>query len=114
MHLDIKLPDISKQLGILGRVAAVILALTAIGGGYAFYRNVIWRPNVNVVSVNWNNQIADLLISGKQKKLYGNSVLWISGKWGVRFGYTNGIANRVELVQDDLVHMILEINKATV
>lgn len=110
--MDIKLPDLSRQLGVLGKVAAVILALTAIGGGYAFYRNVIWRPHINVTNVDWNNQVADILIGNKQKKLYGNSVLWISGKWGVRFGYTNGVTNRVELVQDDLVYAVLETNKS--
>lgn len=109
--MDIKIPDLSKQLGILGRVAAVVLAITALGGGYAFYRNNIWRPKVNVSNVDWNKQIADVLIGNKQKKLYGNSILSAGGKWGIRFGFTNGIATRLELVQDNLVYQILEVNK---
>lgn len=112
--MDIKIPDISKQLGTLGRVAAVILAITAIGGGYAFYRNSIWRPKVSVISVDWNNQIASIMTGKKQKQLYGNSKLAAGGKWGVRFGFTNGVANRIELVQDDLVYQVLQVNKATI
>lgn len=109
--MDIQIPDLSKQLGTLGRVAAIVLAVTAIGGGIAFYRNNIWRPRVNVSNVDWNNQTADVLIGSKQKKLYGNSVLSAGGKWGVRFGYTNGIPDRIELIQDDLVYHVLETNK---
>src|SRR5438105_2810889 len=110
-NLDIKIPDVSKQLGTLGRVAAVILAITAIAGGISFYRNNIWRPTVKVINVNWDAQTATVLIGNKQKTLYGNSVLSAGAKWGIRFGFTNNNPDRVELVQDDLVYKILETNK---
>ena len=112
--MDINLPDISRQLKTLGTVAAVILSITAIAGGYSFYRNNIWQPKVSVVNVDWNNQTADVMIGKKRKQIFGNSNLSAGGKWGVRFGFTNGIANRIELIQDDLVYQVLEINKAII
>ena len=108
--MQIQIPDLSKQLGTVGKVAAVILAVSAIAGGYAFYRNNIWHPKVTVVNVDWDNQTADLLISKKSKKLFGNSIIYAGGNWGIRFGTTKNIANRIELVQDGLVRDVLKTN----
>lgn len=112
--MEIQIPSISKQLGTLGKVAAIAFAVTAIAGGYMFYRNNIWQPRVIVSNIDWDNQTADVSIGNKQKSLYGNSVLASGGKWGVRFGFTNGIANRIELVQDGLVYRILQTNKGVI
>lgn len=109
--MDIELPDISRQLSTLGKVAAFILAATAIAGGYAFYKNKIWRPSVKIGTVDWINQVADITINKSNKKLYSDSVLSAGGNWGVRFGFTEGKADRIELVQDNLVHTVFIIQK---
>ena len=108
------MPDLSKQLGIIAKVAAVILAITAIGGGYAYYRNNIWHPKIKVINVDWEKQIANVMIGSKQKTLYGDSILSAGSKWGVHFGFTNGNANRIELIQDGLVYEVLEIKKGVI
>lgn len=109
--MDIKLPDLSKQIATIGKVAAIVTVVGAVVGAYAFYRNNIWRPKITVINVDWDKQIADVIVGGKTKRLYPNSILSVGGKWGIQFGFANNIAERIELVQNRLVYDVLATNK---
>lgn len=111
--MEIKLPELSKQFRRLGNVAAVVFSITAIAGGYVFYKNNIWHPTVHVIDVDWSNEVARVMIGKKETTLYGNSTLFAGGAWGVRFGFTNGSATRIELVQDGIVRNTLTTNQNT-
>lgn len=102
----------------LSTIAIVITSMIGIAGGYLWYRSNLWKPSIEVISVDFQNAVCNLLINGKEKILYGNSTLAAGANWGVRFG-TTGTDNEnfydtIELVKEDRVYDIYTINKLRV
>jgi len=82
---DIKL-KITKGTRTLVRIAAVVGAITVIAGGYTFYLNNIWKPNVKVLLVDFTKGYAELLFEGKKLILEGDAIVLLDGDWGIKFG----------------------------
>ena len=80
------LKSISNTTKTLVRIAGVIGAVTVIGGGYAFYLNNFWEPDVVVDKVDFNTGIAELTFQKKKIILEGDATYLLGGDWGVRFG----------------------------
>jgi hypothetical protein len=95
------------------KVAGISAAVVAITNVYAFYRNNIWQPKVEVKSVDFKKGVAELIINGKPITIKGDSSYLIRGVWGVKFGYTfkgNGqrVYDRIEILKNGLVHGVIK------
>ena len=75
---------LSKTTNNIIKVAAVVGAITVIAGGWAFYLNNLWKPKVEVLSVDFTNGVAVMKYDGKEIKLVGDAVYcryFINGYW---------------------------------
>jgi hypothetical protein len=98
---------------LLLKVAGISAAFIAIFSAFTFYKNNIWHPKVEVVSVDYKNGVAKILINGKPFLLKGDSSYLISYDWGIKFGYTfkgNGerIYDRIEILKGNMVHSVIK------
>ena len=86
------------------QIAAFAGAVAAIGGGWLWYQNYIWKPSIVIKSVDYNNGVAEVIINGKNIVLLGDATISARGSWAVRFGsnYTNGAYryDRIELTRN--------------
>ncbi len=98
--------DAGKYLKTLNILIVIGGGISVIAAAYTFYRSNLWKPKIEVIKIDYKKGEADVVINGKQKKLYGNSTLAASGTWGVRFNSDTwgGKYNRVEIVKDDNVY----------
>lgn len=81
---------IENQSKIVLKVVAVATVITALGGAYFFFINNVWKPNVKVLSVDFENGFATVEMPfGRIVNIYGDSQFLISGGWGVKFGTVN-------------------------
>jgi hypothetical protein len=104
--------DISKGEEILLKVASVGAALLGVVAVYSFYKNNIWKPKVNVKTVDFKNGIAELEVDGKPFILRGDSSYLIAFDWGIKFGTTfkpNGVRtyDRIEILKRNLVQKVV-------
>jgi hypothetical protein len=103
---------VSKTSDILIKIAAVVGAITVIAGGYTWYINTLWKPSVEVVSVDFETGTSTLKVGGKTILLQGDSTYYINADWGIRFGMTRVdnkvIYNRLELTKKGMVYEYLE------
>ena len=99
--------NLSKTSDRILKVAAVVGAITVIAGGYTWYLNNIWKPKVEVLSVDFTNGVAEIKYDDKIIDLEGDAIYWINADWGVRFGsiIINGKIqyDRVELLKKGMV-----------
>ena len=105
---------ISRATNTIIQVAAVVGAITVIAGGYSFYLNNIWKPKVEIVSVDFNKGEAEVKVKDKKIQVYGDASFLIGADWGVRFGgtYIDGKYqyNRIELTKKNMVVDYLKEN----
>ena len=104
--------DISRGEEILLKVASVGAALLGVVAVYSFYKNNIWKPKVNVKTVDFKNGIAELEVDGKPFILRGDSSYLIAFDWGIKFGTTfkpNGVRtyDRIEILKRNLVQKVV-------
>jgi len=98
-----------KNMNVLFTIAGGLWALWTV---YLIVRN-IRHPKVTVQSVDYNNGQAAITVGGKEETLYKNSTVSAGADWGVRFnGPDDATINRIELINNDLVHEILDTKKA--
>ena len=102
---------ISGKGTIIAEFAAFSLSIIAIVNVYAFYRNNIWKPTIEIKDVDYDNAVANMLIDGREFTLRGNSHYLISYDYGIAFGTTNeknGVQyDRIELLKRDMVQRVL-------
>ena len=107
---DLKV-QFSKTTNILLQVAGIVGAITIIAGGYTFYLNYLWKPNVTVLDVDFVNGIAHLKFGSKTIEVSGDAAFLLGGDWGIKFGsiYKDGIYyyDRSELVRKGMVYEYL-------
>jgi hypothetical protein len=107
--------NLSKTNERILRIAAIVGAITVIAGGYTFYLNNVWRPKVEILSVDFNTGIAKIKYKGKEIDLEGDAVYWLNGDWGIKFGNihkSNGdFYDRIELVKKGMVVEYLKNNQ---
>ena len=79
---------VSKTSDVIIKVAAVVGAITVIGGAYTYYLNNIWRPKVIIDEIDFNNGLAKVRVGRKQYTIFGDATFLINtyGDWGIRFG----------------------------
>lgn len=105
--------NLEKQLKTMNTIFAIAGGLWAVWTVYTIIRN-IEHPNVSVKSVDYQNGLAVVNIGKKEQTLYKNSTLSAGADWGVRFnGPDADNINRIELINNDLVHEIIHsVSKA--
>ncbi len=86
------------------KIAAVVAAVTAIAGGYTWYINNIWKPNVTVLMVDFTQGVAQVQVGKKAPiDIYGDASFSIGGNWAVRLGSTGNTYDSLELTKSGLV-----------
>ena len=104
---DVLKVKLTKTNDVIIKVAAIIGAVTIIAGGYTWYLNNIWKPHIEVVSVDFDNGTAQLKHKSKVIDLDGDSIYWINADWGLRLGaiVDNGILkyDRIDLLKKGMV-----------
>jgi hypothetical protein len=98
---------LTKTNEIIIKAAAIIGAITVIAGGYTFYLNNIWKPKVEVVSVDFKQGILEFKFQGKTVQVFGDSNYYLAGDWSIQLGSTNlsGENNydRIQLLKKGMV-----------
>lgn len=108
------LTEVQKK--VIG-IASLSVAVLAIVNAYAFYKNNLWSPSIEIVDIDYKNGIANLLISKKPFRLRGDSSFLIGYDWGIRFGATQlgnkRVYDRIEVLKRNLVHKVLRTKEDT-
>lgn len=104
--------DISKGEEFLFKAASIGAAILGLIAVYSFYKNNLWKPNIKVKSVDYQNTVAELEIDGKPFILRGESPYLISYDWGIKFGFSpkpdgRRIADRIEILKRSFVKDVL-------
>jgi hypothetical protein len=77
---------ITRGTKTLIRIAAVVGAITVIAGGYTFYLNNVWKPNIEIILVDFTKGYAELKYHNRKLILEGDAVVLLAGDWGIKFG----------------------------
>jgi len=104
----LNLSEVQKR--VIG-IASISVAVLALVNAYAFYKNNLWSPKIEIEDIDYKNGIAKLSISGKPFILRGDSSFLIGYDWGIRFGATQvgnkRVYDRIEVLKRNLVHKVL-------
>jgi hypothetical protein len=100
-----------KAKQILSEVGIIATSLAAIGTAYFLYMNNLWTPSVTLVSADYQNGTAQILVNGSTITLYLNEKYACGWGWDVEFGtdYSNNL-QRVQLVKNLQVYQVLSTN----
>ena len=106
---------LSKGTQILLQTAAIAAAFTAIGAGYVFFLNYVWKPDVEVLEADFNLGVAKVKVGRVRPKILeinGDTTYQILGEWGIRFGTIikesgETVYNRIELIRKGMVYQYL-------
>jgi hypothetical protein len=106
--------QLSRTTDIFLKSAAIIAGVTALAGGYAFVLNYVYKPKVQVLSVDYDNGIATIKVGSlftKNIDINGDTTFHLVGDWGIRFGTIlqgdKTVYNRLELVRKGMVNEYL-------
>ena len=103
-NIKIKL---SKTSDTIIKVAGIVGAITVIAGGYTWYLNNIWKPKVEVLSVDFAKGIAKIKYKNEVIDLEGDAIYWLNADWGIRLGSIHSdeqsYYNRIELLKKGMV-----------
>jgi hypothetical protein len=106
--------DLSKANERILKIAAIVGAITVIAGGYTFYLNNVWKPKIEIISVDFNAGVAKIKYKGKEITLEGDAIYWLNGDWGIKFGNIHksdgNFYDRIELVKKGMVVEYLKNN----
>jgi hypothetical protein len=101
--------NLEKQLKTMNTIFAIAGGLWAVWTVYLIVRN-IQHPKVSIKSVDYSKGRAVINIGSREENLFKNSTISAGADWGVRFnGPDSDTIDRIELVNNDLVHEILHI-----
>ena len=103
---DVKI-KLTKTNDILIKVAATIVAITAIANGYQFYINQLWKPKVEILSIDFNQGVLQFKFQGKTYQVYGDSNYFLAGDWSIQLGSTKladgAKYDRIQLLKKGMV-----------
>jgi hypothetical protein len=106
---DIKI-KLNKGTNVLIKVAAIGAAVISLGAAYSFFLSYIYKPKIEVAEVDFTLGKARIRVLGLFPNVFeinGETIHFIAGEWGVRFGSINigGTIkyNRIELVRNNMV-----------
>lgn len=98
---------VSKTSDVIIKIAAFVGAITIIGGAYSYYLNNIWRPDVEIQTIDFQRGVAVVRVGNQVIDVFGDSTFLIksAGNWGIRFGTSkfNNDYDRLELVKNGMV-----------
>jgi len=101
---------LSTGTDILIRAAAIAAAIVSLGAGYSFFLSYIYKPKIEVLSVDFGTGKARIKVIGLYAQVIeieGETIYQISGDWGVRLASTvvsgESKYNRIELVRKGMV-----------
>jgi hypothetical protein len=109
-------PLFEKESKLVLKIVAIATVITALGGGYYFFINNVWKPKVKVLSVDFENGFATVEMPfGRKVNIYGDSQFLINGEWGVKFGTINKGGKtsyeNLQLLKHGLVDEYLDTSK---
>jgi len=88
-YKDVLKLKLTKTNDIIIKAAAIVGAITVIAGGYTFYINNIWKPNVKVTDVNFEQGMLQFTFAGKTYEIFGDTNFYLGGDWSVKLGNIN-------------------------
>lgn len=98
---------VSKTSDVIIKIAAIVGAATVLAGAYTYYLNNIWKPNVEILTVDFEKGVALVKVGEKEVYVYGDATFLINtfGDWGIRFGSSRGnnYYDRLELTKKGMV-----------
>lgn len=95
---------IEKTNKTISIVVGVIGTVTVLAAGYLFYINNIWKPTIEVLSIDYDKGVAKIKSGKKLIDIYGDASFSLGGDWGIHFGSTKGnVYDRLELTKKGLV-----------
>ena len=108
--------ELAKESKLILKIVAIATIVTALGGGYFFFVNNVWKPKVKPLNVDFNNGFATLQLPfGKKIDMYGDSQFLINGNWGVKFGTINKGGKvsyeNIQLLKNGLVVEYLDVSE---
>lgn len=105
---------VSKTSDVIIKIAAIVGAVTVIGGAYSYYLNNIWKPKVQIDSVDFEKGLASVRVGNTEYTIFGDATFLINnfGEWGIRFGTskTRPGYDRLELTKRMMVVEYLKRN----
>lgn len=106
----------NKENEFVLKIVAIATVVTALGGAYYFFVNNIWKPQLKVLKVDFDNGFATIQLPfGRKVDIYGDSQFLIGGDWGVKFGTINkdgkNSYENIQLLKKGLVVEYLDTSK---
>jgi hypothetical protein len=104
--------NLTRGTDVLVKAAGIAAAIVSIGAGYFFFISYIYKPKVEVVSVDYSIGKAVIKILGIFPRiidLEGDTTYQIMGDWGIKLGTTlvedtgNPKYDRIELTRKGMV-----------
>lgn len=105
--------DLSKAESVFLKIAGISTAALGVFAAYSFYKNNVWQPDVEIVTVDYNKGVAKLIINGRPFILIGESTYLIGFDWGIRFGSSlkpqsgKRFFDRIEILKRNMVHKVI-------
>jgi len=108
---NIKL-NLSKGTEVLIKAAGIAAAVVSIGAAYFFFLSYIYKPKIEVISVDYGIGKATIKILGifpRIIQLEGDTVYQVTGDWGIKIGTTlvadtgNPKYDKIELIRKSMV-----------
>ena len=102
--------NISNTNKIILSIAAIVGAITVIGGGYSYYMNNFYIPTIKVISIDFEKGIAKVQHKDKILNIFGDATfnVSVSSEWGVKFGLNKGQYESLQLVKNGMVVQYLK------
>jgi hypothetical protein len=111
--------NFNKGKEILTVIATIVGSIVVIAGGWSFYQSNFYRPtkDLKVISVDYTKGIAQIQFKKETINLLGSTVWYLTGQWGIGFGYTtdengNTVYNSIDIIQSGMVYDYLDMRKA--
>lgn len=107
---DVIKVNLSTGTDVLLKAAAIAAAIVSLGAGYTFFMSNIYKPNVEVLEVDFGIGKARVKITGITTQIIeidGETTYQIIGDWGIRLASSiiggESKYNRIELVRKNMV-----------
>lgn len=98
---------VSKTSDVIIKIAAIVGAATVLAGAYTYYLNNIWRPDVEIMDIDFSRAVARVKVGKREIYIYGDATFMVNsfGDWGIRFGSSksSNVYDRLELTKKGMV-----------
>ncbi len=102
---------VKKGSSVLQTFLLIVTPAATVVLAYVWYRKNIWRPDVQLLSADYQQGTAIVKVDDKEITIRVGSTVSVGGGFGIRMGGSQcgSVCNysRVELVKDNLVYKTL-------